>query len=101
MRIEPPLVATKEMCDVMVRSIDDVLNVIDKYGSMGLLYHLTTNRSMEAFIPPQLQVEHKSFVFNKADIVFLFNLQNATDYKEVDGTLELFTDKQMKDVAER
>jgi HKD family nuclease len=57
LRIEPPLIATKEMCEYMLQSIEESVDFLAKKGSAALFQHLL-QKDVKGL--PDVQMENSS-----------------------------------------
>lgn len=57
LRIEPPLIATREMCEAMVKAIEETVEFISRKGSAALFQHLVKNDKPLADAVPFVPME--------------------------------------------
>jgi predicted amino acid dehydrogenase len=112
LRIEPPLVADAALCDDLVGALRNLLDVLQRGDAGALLAHLMPPGGSETLSrpvaparktpPPQSAVSpRKRATGEPKRFAFVVHLLGAGDLRQVDQTLESFSDGQLQGLMSR
>ncbi len=102
-RIEPPLIATKEHCDFAIQAVDQMLGYLAQGNTAELIRHLLEIEHRPQVLPAAVRKEPvlPSGEESEGRWAFLIHPVNIRNYAELDQSLNVFTDEELMLLAER
>lgn len=102
-RIEPPLIATREQCQQVIESVDRMLGYLAMGNTAELIGHLLGIESRPQVLPAPLRREPEapSGAPEEGHWAFLVHPVDIRNYAEMDESLKVFSTEELQLLADR
>ncbi len=102
-RIEPPLIVTKEQCDFAIRAIDRMLSYLAQGNMAELIGHLLGIESRPQVLPAPTRrvLPEPSDDPEEGRWAFLVHPVDLRNYPEIEQSFQVFTEEEIQALADR
>lgn len=103
-RIEPPLIVTKEDCQYALEAVERVASLIHRKDTAGLVRHLAPQPEQVQPVPPRPirpKVEVSPAQSEEGRFAFLVHPLELRNYVDFDGSLRAFSKEQLDHLVSR
>jgi acetylornithine/succinyldiaminopimelate/putrescine aminotransferase/predicted amino acid dehydrogenase len=107
LRLEPPLIATREHCQILLASLDRVFQIVDSGDAAQLLAHLLGGIAKPAAQPPRTSAvrrpppEPRQLASGVSRFAFTVHLMSIGDLTDLDPALEQFDLVQLEELKKQ